>query len=49
MCFPRLSYMAVDFLTIVLLSVETERDFSSCGRMVTLLRSRLWRYIVAMA
>ncbi|GKU17438.1 unnamed protein product, partial [Fusarium langsethiae] len=31
--FPRLSYMAVDFLTIASSSAETERDFSSCGRM----------------
>jgi hypothetical protein len=47
MRFPRLSYMAVDFLTIA--SAETERDFSSCGRMVTPLRSRLRRHVVAMA
>ncbi|KAJ6436532.1 hypothetical protein O9K51_10898 [Purpureocillium lavendulum] len=31
--FPRLSHMAVDFLTIPSSSAETERDFSSCGRM----------------
>lgn len=47
--FPRLSYMAVDFLTIPSSSAETERDFSSCGRMVTPLRCRLRRHIVAMA
>jgi hypothetical protein len=47
--FPRLSYMAVDFLTIPSSSAETERDFSSCGRMVTPLRSRLRRHVVAMA
>lgn len=47
--FPRLSYMAVDFLTIASSSAETERDFSSCGRMITPLRSRLRRHIVAMA
>ncbi|RKK06542.1 hypothetical protein BFJ65_g18739 [Fusarium oxysporum f. sp. cepae] len=47
--FPRLSYMAVDFLTIASSSAETERDFSSCGRMVTPLRCRLRRHIVAMA
>ena len=47
--FPRLSYMAVDFLTIASSSAETERVFSSCGRMVTPLRSRLRRHIVAMA
>ncbi|KAJ6436427.1 putative phosphoketolase [Purpureocillium lavendulum] len=47
--FPRLSHMAVDFLTIPSSSAETERDFSSCGRMVSPLRSRLRRHIVAMA
>ncbi|KID81619.1 Ribonuclease H-like protein [Metarhizium guizhouense ARSEF 977] len=47
--FPRLSYMAVDFLTIASSSAETERDFSSCGRMVTPLRCRLGRHIVGMA
>ncbi|KJZ68971.1 hypothetical protein HIM_09781 [Hirsutella minnesotensis 3608] len=47
--FPRLSYMAVDFLTIPSSSAETERDFSSCGRMVSPLRSRLRRHIIAMA
>jgi hypothetical protein len=47
--FPRLSYMAVDFLTIASSSAETERDFSSCGRMITPFRSRLRRHIVAMA
>ncbi|EXU94971.1 hAT family dimerization domain protein [Metarhizium robertsii] len=44
--FPRLSYMAVDFLTIASSSSETERDFGSCGRMTTPLRSRLRRHIV---
>ncbi|OBS16232.1 hypothetical protein FPOA_13037 [Fusarium poae] len=47
--FPRLSYMAVDFLTIPSSSAETERDFSSCGRMITPLRSRLRRHIVGMS
>ncbi|KAK2684765.1 hypothetical protein QWA68_016289 [Fusarium oxysporum] len=47
--FPLLSYMAVDFLTIAPSSAETERDFSSCGRMVTPLRCRLRRLIMAMA
>ncbi|OAQ58230.1 ribonuclease H-like protein [Pochonia chlamydosporia 170] len=47
--FPQLSYMAVDFLTIASSSAETERDFSSCGRMVTPLRCRLRRHIVGMA
>lgn len=39
--FPHLSFMAVDFLTIASSSAETERDFSSCGRMITPLRCRL--------
>jgi len=47
--FPRLSYMAVDFLTIASSSAETERDFSSVGRMITPLRSRLRRSFVARA
>jgi hypothetical protein len=47
--FPRLSYMAVDFLTIASSSAETERDFSSCERMITPLRSRLRRHIVGMS
>ncbi|KAF5131529.1 putative AC transposase [Metarhizium anisopliae] len=47
--FPRLSYMAVDFLTIASSSAETKRDFSSCGRMITPLRCRLRRHIVVMA
>lgn len=47
--FPRLSYMAVDFLTIASSSAETERDFSSVGRMITPLRSRLKRSFIAKA
>lgn len=47
--FPRLSYMAVDFLTIPSSSAETERDFSSCGRMIVPLRTRLRRHIIGMA
>jgi hAT family C-terminal dimerisation region len=47
--FPRLSYMAVDFLTIASSLAETERDFSSIGRMITLLRNRLRRSSVARA
>ena len=35
--------MAVDFLMIASSSAETERDFSSVGRMITSLRSRLSR------
>jgi hypothetical protein len=45
--FPRLSYMAVDFLTIPSSSAESERSFSSTGRMMTPLRSRLKRSFVA--
>lgn len=47
--FPRLSYTAVDFLTIASSSAETERDFCSSRRMVTPLRCRLGRRIVGMA
>lgn len=47
--FPRLSYMAVDFLTIPSSSAETERSFSSVGRMMTPLRSRLKRSFIARA
>ncbi|RKL06412.1 hypothetical protein BFJ70_g17027 [Fusarium oxysporum] len=43
--FLRLSYMAVGFLTIASSSAETERDFSSYGRMVTPLRCRLRRHM----
>ena len=39
--FPRLSRMALDFLTIQAMSAECERLFSAAGRMVTPLRSRL--------
>lgn len=33
--FPRLYYVAVDFLTLASSSAETGRDFSSCGMMIT--------------
>jgi hypothetical protein len=46
---PLLSFMAVDFRNIASSSAETGRDFSSCGRMLRPLRSRLRRHIVAMA
>ncbi|EJP61382.1 transposase-like protein [Beauveria bassiana ARSEF 2860] len=39
--YPRLSRMALDFLTIQAMSAECERLFSAAGRMVTPLRSRL--------
>ncbi|KAF1732560.1 putative AC transposase [Beauveria bassiana] len=38
---PRLSRMALNFLTIQAMSAECERLFSAAGRMVTPLRSRL--------
>ncbi|KAG7403414.1 putative AC9 transposase [Fusarium oxysporum f. sp. rapae] len=47
--YPRLSLMAVDMLTIPSSSAESERTFSSAGRMTAPLRSRLRREIVAMA
>ncbi|OAQ58284.1 ribonuclease H-like protein [Purpureocillium lilacinum] len=47
--YPRLSLMAVDMLTIPSTSAESERTFSSAGRMTAPLRSRLRREIVAMA
>ncbi|KJZ71564.1 hypothetical protein HIM_09033 [Hirsutella minnesotensis 3608] len=39
--YPRLSRMALDFLTVQPMSAECERLFSAAGRMVTPLRSRL--------
>ncbi|KAJ3453694.1 hypothetical protein MRS44_017941 [Fusarium solani] len=47
--YPRLSLMAVDMLTIPSSSAESERTFSSAGRMMAPLRSRLRRETVAMA
>ncbi|KAH8193729.1 hypothetical protein TruAng_012103 [Truncatella angustata] len=47
--FPRLSYMAVDFLTIPSSTAETERQFSSVGTMISPKRSRLRRHLVAAA
>ncbi|KAM4067764.1 hypothetical protein HRG_009843 [Hirsutella rhossiliensis] len=41
--YPRLSLMAVDMLTIPSTSAESERTFSSAGRMTAPLRSRLRR------
>jgi hypothetical protein len=46
--FPRLSCMAVDFLTIGSSSAGTERDFSSCRRIIAPFRSCLRRHTVAM-
>ena len=47
--YPRLSLMAIDMLTIPSSSAESERTFSSAGRMMTPLRNRLRREIIAMA
>jgi hAT family protein len=41
--------MAVEFLTISSSSAETERDFSSVGRIITELRSGLGQSFVARA
>jgi hypothetical protein len=47
--FPRLSVMAVDMLTIPSSSAESERTFSSAGRMMAPLRNRMRRETVAIA
>ena len=47
--FPRLSYMAVDFLSIASSSTELGRDLTSRGSMVTTSPSRQRRHIVAIA
>lgn len=39
--YPRLSRMAMDFMTVQAMSAECERLFSAAGRMVTPLRSQL--------
>lgn len=39
--YPRLSRMALDFMTVQAMSAECERLFSAAGRMVTPLRSQL--------
>ena len=46
--YPRLSRMALDFLTIQPMSAECERMFAAAGRMVTPLRSRLDVDIIGM-
>lgn len=46
--YPRLSRMALDFLTIQPMSAECERLFAAAGRMVTPLRSRLDANIIGM-
>lgn len=47
--FPRLSYMAVDYLTIPSAQAATERQFNSVGTMISARRCRLDRLLVAMA
>lgn len=47
--FPRLSYMATDYLTIPSAQAATERQFNSVGAMISPRRSRLDRSLVAMA
>jgi len=47
--FPRLSYMATDFLTIPSSSAYMERAFSSAGRMTSPQRTRLGRATISMA
>lgn len=44
--YPRLSRMALDFLTIQPMSAECERLFSAAGQMVTPLRSRLEAHVI---
>jgi hypothetical protein len=46
--YPRLSRMALDFLTIQPMSAECERLFAAAGRMVTPLRSQLDADIIGM-
>ncbi|KAH7462348.1 hypothetical protein FOMA001_g18653 [Fusarium oxysporum f. sp. matthiolae] len=46
--YPRLSRMALDFLTIQPMSAECERMFAAAGRMVTPLRNRLDADIIGM-
>ena len=47
--FPRLSYIVTDFLTILLISVETERTFSSTRLIISLLRGNLRYHIISKA
>jgi hypothetical protein len=47
--FPTLGVMAIDFLSIPSSSAESERSFSSAGRMVTPVRNRLRHIIITMA
>lgn len=47
--YPNLSRMASDLLSIPTMSAETERSFSSAGKMVSPLRTRLDRHTIGMA
>jgi hypothetical protein len=47
--YPNLSRMATDLLSIPTMSAETERSFSSAGKMVSSLRTRLDRHTIGMA
>jgi hypothetical protein len=47
--YPRLSQMAVEILSVLPMSAECERLFSSSGRMVSPLRSRLESSTIGMA
>jgi hypothetical protein len=47
--FPCLSVMATDYLSIPAMTAETERQFNSCGTMLSPLRNRLDRYMVGYA
>ena len=47
--FPTLGIMAIDFLSIPSSSAESERSFSSAGRMITPVRHRLRHSIITMA
>jgi len=47
--FPTLGIMAIDFLSIPSSSAESERSFSSAGRMATPVRNRLRHIIITMA
>lgn len=49
MDYPNLSRMASDLLSIPTMSAETERSFSSAGKMVSPLRTRLDRHTIGMA
>ncbi len=47
--YPRLSYMAVDFLSIPSSTAETERQFNSVAEMMSGKRGSLGRHLVACA